>query len=93
MATKDTEAKGKGISPRWASWEDASIYSGLSIGTLKNSVAAGQLITSNVVIKGNSRGRRLVDLRSLDALIEEGISRPPSEIAMNRKSVAEEVGA
>jgi hypothetical protein len=37
-----------------------------------------------VVAAGKSRGRRLVDRASLDAFIEQGLTRPPSEIVMNR---------
>jgi hypothetical protein len=72
------------ISPRWFTLEGASTYSGLTIRTLQNYIAAGHVRSATVVAAGKSRGRRLVDRASLDAFIEQGLTRPPSEIVMNR---------
>ena len=48
----------------------AAAYSGLSAGTLRNADKAGAIRTAMVRIHPNSkRGRRLVDLRSLDEWI------------------------
>ncbi|MDB4395718.1 helix-turn-helix domain-containing protein [Akkermansiaceae bacterium] len=71
----------KTISPRWATLKQAADYSGLSERHLYNAIADG-LIRSSLVKRPNaSRGRRLVDLRSLDAWIEKGLMQvgpPPS---------------
>lgn len=72
------------ILPRWLTLEGASTYSGLTIRTLQNYITAGHIVSANVVAPGNSRGRRLLDRASLDAFIEEGLTRPPSDIPMNR---------
>jgi hypothetical protein len=84
MQTKNCEP----IAPRWLTLEGASTYSGLTVRTLQNYITAGHVRSSNVVAKGKTRGRRLVDRRSLDAFIEEGVSRPPAEIAMNKGRAA-----
>lgn len=95
MSEKEFNEQTQPITPRWAGWKGASIYSGFSVGTLKNHAAAGHIRTANVVADGNLRGRRLVDLRSLDQFIEEGVSRPPSKIATptDRKANLAEVVA
>ncbi|MDB4801687.1 helix-turn-helix domain-containing protein [Akkermansiaceae bacterium] len=59
--------------PRWAPIKTAAKYSGLSERHLYNAIADG-LIRSSLVKRPNaSRGRRLVDLQSLDAWIETGL--------------------
>ena len=59
--------------PRWATLKQAASYSGLSERHLYNAIADG-LIRSSLVKRPNaSRGRRLVDLRSLDDWIESGL--------------------
>jgi hypothetical protein len=69
-------------SPRWANYKQARIHSGLSIRLLQDFVKDG-LIRSSVVTKpGAKRGVRLVDLRSLDEFIEQGIGTK-TELAMN----------
>ena len=72
----------KTISPRWATLKQAADYSGLSERHLYNAIADG-LIRSSLVKRPNaSRGRRLVDLYSLDAWIETGLMQvgpPPSD--------------
>ena len=59
--------------PKWATLKKAAEYSGLSERHLYNAIADG-LIRSSLVKRPNaSRGRRLVDLRSLDDWIEKGL--------------------
>lgn len=75
------------ITPRWGNYKTASRHSGLSIRLLQDYVK-DCLIRSSVVSKpGANRGVRLIDLNSLDALIEAGIGAK-TELAMNinRKS-------
>ena len=78
------QTKKNAIAPRWLTLEGASTYSGLTIRTLQNYIAAGHIRSSNVVATGKTRGRRLLDRASLDDFIEEGLTRPPSDIPMNR---------
>ena len=78
------QTKKHAIAPRWLTLEGASTYSGLTIRTLQNYIAAGHVRSSNVVAAGNTRGRRLLDRASLDDFIEQGLTRPPSDIPMNR---------
>ena len=59
--------------PRWATLKQAAKHSGLSDRHLYNLIGDG-LIRSSLVKRPNaSRGRRLVDLRSLDDWIESGL--------------------
>ena len=59
--------------PRWATIKRAAEYSGLSERHLYNAIADG-LIRSSLVKRPNaSRGRRLIDLHSLDSWIETGL--------------------
>ena len=59
--------------PRWAPIKTAAKYSGLSERHLYNAIADG-LIRSSLVKRPNaSRGRRLIDLHSLDSWIETGL--------------------
>ncbi|MDA7656400.1 helix-turn-helix domain-containing protein [Akkermansiaceae bacterium] len=59
--------------PKWATLKKAAEYSGLSERHLYNAIADG-LIRSSLVKRPNaSRGRRLIDLRSLDSWIEKGL--------------------
>jgi hypothetical protein len=70
------------IVPRWLTLKGAAIYSGLSERTIANYIKADLVVSSNVVMPGNSRGRRLIERTSLDAFIERGIGGK-SDIAMN----------
>jgi hypothetical protein len=58
----------------WASLETSSKYSGLGVRVLENAVRSG-IVRSSLVksFVGAKRGRRLIDLRSLDAWIESGV--------------------
>ena len=73
--------------PKWATVKQAAKYSGLSERHLYNAIADG-LIRSSLVKRPNaSRGRRLVDLHSLDAWIETGLMLVgPAPCNRNQKS-------
>ncbi len=67
------------VKPRWASLKQASRYSGIGTRALENAIAGGILRSSLVLsFPGAKRGRRLVDLLSLDSWIEEGVGRRAS---------------
>jgi hypothetical protein len=76
-----------GVLPRWANYKQASAYSGLSTRVLQDYVRDGLIRSSLVRKPGAKRGVRIVDLTSLDALIEQGIGAK-SEIVMNLKTRA-----
>ena len=68
--------------PVWATYKKAHAYSGLSIRLLQDFVREG-LVRSSIVLKpGAKRGVRLIDLASLDALIERGVGLK-AEVPMN----------
>ena len=68
--------------PRWGNYKQARVHSGLSIRLLQDFVK-DSLIRSSVVTKpGAKRGVRLIDLHSLDELIERGIGAK-TELVMN----------
>jgi hypothetical protein len=71
------------ITPRWLTYDQAALYSGLGIRVLQNHTKAGFIRSSNVCAPGCVRGRRLIDRESLDAFIEQGVSRAPTALAMN----------
>lgn len=70
---------------RWLTYKNASRYSGLGVRVLQNYAKAGFIRSSNACAPGCSRGRRLIDRRSLDAFIEAGVGAPPTTLAMNAK--------
>jgi hypothetical protein len=61
------------IVPRWANLPKAEKYSGLGVRVLEKAITLGTIRSSLVHFPGAKRGRRLIDLRSLDAWIESGI--------------------
>ena len=64
----------KNTAARWATIPGASRYSGLGDRVIENAAASGVLRSSLVrSFPGAKRGRRLIDLRSLDEWIESGI--------------------
>lgn len=69
MSLTDTTQK------RWATLRQASRYCGLSERHLQNLISEGLIASSLVKRPDASRGRRLVDLRSLDAWIENGLMK------------------
>ena len=75
--------KTNNTTPRWGNYKQARNYSGLSIRLLQDYVSS-ELIRSSIVVKpGSRRGVRLIDLHSLDELIEAGVGKPPTVLAMN----------
>ena len=80
--------------PRWATIKRAAEYSDLSERHLYNAIADG-LIRSSLVKRPNaSRGRRLVDLRSLDAWIETGLMQiGPAPCIPNQEPRTKEEGS
>lgn len=63
------------VTPRWLTFQQGAIYSGLSTGTLRNYELAGHIAVANVIQGGSSRGRKLIDRESLDAFIEGSIGK------------------
>ena len=61
------------VGPRWATLDNAAVYCGLCTRTIKKAASDGLVETSHVRQLGASRGRRLINLRSLDRWIESGI--------------------
>ena len=59
-----------GIPPKALTFQSAALYSGLSGGTLRNYEKAGLITVYNVIIPGQTRGRKLIDRQSLDDLLE-----------------------
>lgn len=67
---------------RWGNYKQANAYSGLSVRLLQDYVR-DELVRSSIVLKpGAKRGVRLIDLASLDALIERGVGLK-AEVPMN----------
>jgi len=71
---------------RWATLSEAAHYCGLTQRTIYNLIGDG-LIRSSLVKRPNaSRGRRLIDLRSLDAWIKTGLMQMgPAPCAPNQE--------
>ena len=80
--------------PRWATIKKAAKYSGLSERHLYNAIG-DSLIRSSLVKRPNaSRGRRLVDLHSLDTWIETGLMLVgPRPCSPNPETRTKEEGA
>lgn len=81
--TSANRAQSQTITPRWLTYDQAAIYSGLGTRVLENHVRAGFIRSSNACAPGNSRGRRLIDRLDLDRFIESGVGKAPTELAMN----------
>ncbi len=62
------------IKAKWGTINQASTYSGMGERVIENAAKSG-IIRSSLVrsFPGAKRGRRLIDLRSLEAWIEAGI--------------------
>jgi hypothetical protein len=58
------------IAPQWLTIEGATRYSGLSDGTIRTYIREGHIVSANIVLPGNRRGRRLINRPRLDAFIE-----------------------
>jgi hypothetical protein len=61
--------------PRWLTFQTASRYCGLCVRTLQNYEKAEMIRVANFIISGSTRGRKLIDRESLDALIEASIGK------------------
>lgn len=72
------------IKPEWLSINDSSIYSGLSGRCLQNYVADKLVVAAHVKRPGATRGRTLIERKSLDDLIRRSIGEKAT-IAMNSK--------
>ena len=59
--------------PRWLTYKDATRYCGLSDRTLLTYEGKGLIKVANVIIPGATRGRKLIDRESLDALFESSV--------------------
>ena len=68
-----SETSVNALEPRWAPLQGAAHYSGLSQRLIEIAVRDGLIRSALARRPGASRGRRLVDLRSLDAWIEQGL--------------------
>jgi hypothetical protein len=80
---------------RWATLRQAARYCGLSERHLQNLISEGLIASSLVKRPDASRGRRLVDLRSLDEWIENGLMkvgpRPCTDAYSNNHQRGEEI--
>ena len=83
--TRAKSAPPQSITPRWLTYKQAAIYSGLGTRVLENHVRAGFIRSSNACAPGATRGRRLLDRLALDQFIESGVGKAPSVLAMNKK--------
>ncbi len=79
---------------KWAPLSRAAEYSGLSERYLQTLISDGHIRSSLLRRPNAGRGRRLVDLRSLDEWIEQGLNEvgPPPCIP-NHETRTREVGA
>lgn len=58
------------ITPQWLTIEGVIRFSGLPEGTIRTYIRDGHVVSANVVLPGNRRGRRIINRPSLDAFIE-----------------------
>jgi len=61
------------LGPKWATLKDAASYCGLSTRLIQLAYTEGLIESSLVRRDGAGRGRRLINLQSLDQWIEDGI--------------------
>lgn len=73
--------------PAWLTVSGACRYSGLSRSLLYRHLDEQNLISSTIRLKGRSRGRRLIQRASLDALIEQGIGQKSEDNTARNKRV------
>lgn len=71
------------VEAKWMNYQVAAHYSGLSAALIEDLALSGEIVSSNVIRAGATRGRRLISRESLDAFIEAGIHRAKAELAMN----------
>lgn len=78
--------KSETIKPRWLTFQQAAVYTGVHKRTLENWERAGCFRVARVVCPGKDKGRALIDRESLDAYIERFLDDPPRDIPMNKKN-------
>ena len=74
------------INPKWANLRVATKYSGISIRVLQTYIAGGLIRSALVKKPGCERGVRIIDLASLDELIEASIGQRV-ELKMNERKI------
>jgi hypothetical protein len=67
---------------RWIGFADGSKYAGVTTRTLELWDKAGHIRVARVSPFG-TKGRRLIDVESLDAFIESWVGTPPAQLAVN----------
>ncbi len=77
------------IAPQWLTIEGATRYSGLSDGTIRTYIREGHIVSANIVLPGNRRGRRLINRPSLDAFIESYVVGTKRESDQQQRAVME----
>ena len=87
MQTKSFAHVG-GILPKALTFQNASAYSGVSQGTLRNYEKAKLIRVFNVIIPGQTRGRKLIDRQSLDDLLEGNVGTITTAVICQTKNVA-----
>ncbi len=81
------------ITPQWLTIEGAIRYSGLSEGTIRTYIRDGHVVSANVVLPGNRRGRRLINRPSLDAFIERYVVGTNSEANPHHRAILDLLSA
>lgn len=69
--------------PKWMNIAVAAAWSGLSVRLIEELCSTREVVSSNVVRDGNTRGKRLVLVESLDSFIQAGVERAPAKLAAN----------
>lgn len=77
--------RNQALKKKWGTLKESNRYSGISTRLLQVYVAENLVRSSLLKKPGNARGIRLIDLESLDALIEKGIGERV-DLVMNRKT-------
>jgi hypothetical protein len=65
--------QGNAFPPKTLTFQQASYYTGVSVETLENYAKADLITVSNVIMPGATRGRKLIDRKSLDLLIDSSV--------------------
>ena len=85
---KNQPRLGNGFLPKTLTFQQAEHYTGLSIGTLENYARAGLITVSNMIMPGATRGRKLIDRKSLDHLIDECVGNATTAVICPKKGGA-----
>ena len=75
------------IAPQWLTIEGACRYSGLSDGTIWTYIREGHIVSANIVLPGNRRGRHLINRASFDAFIERYVVGTKSETDKQQRAL------